>query len=135
MLPTIHDLAAAVRQLNSIDRQTIPIDQRTTEQDGILALMEMFQHRLIVTSLSQLLSELDQGVESTRTLAAWIDSYSSKVSTVFPNFEKLESWERVPPNFDIIFDKNSIHDTRNKLMELVLEMVMLLAPGRFNREG
>ncbi|GAX60387.1 aminopeptidase N [Candidatus Scalindua japonica] len=97
--------------------------------------MEMIQHRLVVTSLSQLLSELDQDSEGTHTLQAWIGSYSSKVTSVFPNFEKLDSWEKVPPDFDIVFDKNSIHNTRSKLMELVLEMVMLLAPGRFNHEG
>lgn len=135
LLPTIHDLTAAVRQLNSIDHQPIPIDKRTAEQDGILAIMEMMQHRLIVSSLSQLLSELDQNSEGARTLEAWIDSYSSKVTSVFPNFEKLESWEEMPPGFDIIFDKNSIHNVRHKFIEIVLEMVMRLAPGRFNREG
>ena len=135
LLPTLHDLAAAVRQLNSIDHQAIPIDRRTTEQEGIPAILEMMQHRLVVASLSQLLSELDQDSEGTRALGAWIGSYSSKVNSVFPNFDELESWEQVPPEFDIVFDKNLIHRTRYKLMELILEMIMLLAPGRFNREG
>lgn len=133
LLPTIHDLAAAVRQLNSIDHQPIPIDRRTAQQEGILAIMEMMQHRLIVTSLSQLLSELDRDSEGTRILGAWIASYSSRVSSVFPNFEKLESWERMPPDFHIVYDRSSIHSNRSKLMELTLEMLMLLAPGRFNR--
>ncbi len=135
LLPTIHDLAAAIRQLNSIDHQSIPIENRTEKQEGLLALMEMMQHRLVVAALSHLLSELDQNSEGARRLEAWIYSYSSKVSSVFPNFEKLENWDNAPPDFEIVYAKNLIQDTRYQLMESVLEMVMLLAPGRFNREG
>lgn len=133
LLPTIHNLAAAVRQLNSIDHQSIPIDRRTKEQEGLLALMEMMQHRLIVSTLIHLLSELDQETEGAQRLQAWIDSYSSKVSSVFPNFVKLTNWNQVPPDFELMYAKDLIHSIRHQLMELVLEMIMLLAPGQFNR--
>lgn len=135
LLPTIHNLAAAARQLNSIDHQPIPIENRTNEQEGLLAVMEMMQHRLIVATLSQLQSELEQNSDGARRLNAWIGSYSSRVSSVFPNFEKLVSWDQVPPDFDVLFAKNLVHKMRFKLIELVLEMVMLLAPGQFNQEG
>lgn len=135
LLPTIHDLAAAVRQLNSIDHQPIPVDRRTKEQEGLLALMEMMQHRLVVSTLTQLLSELARETEGARRLEAWIHSYGSKVSSVFPDFEKLTSWDHVPPDFELVFDGNRIHPARHQLMGLVLEMIMLLAPGQSNHEG
>lgn len=135
LLPTIHNLAAAVRQLNSIDHQPIPVDSRTTEQQGLLAVVEMMQHRLIVSTLSKLLSELAPETEGARRLESWIHSYNSKVSSVFPNFEKLTSWERVPPDFELAFANNLIHTNRHQLMELALGMMMLLAPGQFNRVG
>lgn len=134
LLPTIHALAAAVRQLNSIDHQPIPIEKRTKEQEGILALMEMMQHRLVVATLTQLLSELAKDSEGTRRLETWTHSYSSMVSSVFPNFDKLENWDYAPPDFEIVFAKNIMHVVRYKLMESVLEMIMLLAPGQFNRD-
>lgn len=135
LLPTIHDLAAAVRQLNSIDHQPIPVDRRTKEQEGLLAITEMMQHRLVISTLMQLLSELARETEGARRLEAWIHSYGSKVSSVFPNFEKFTSWDHVPPDFELVFAGNLIHPARHQLMELVLEMIMLLAPGQFNLEG
>lgn len=135
LLPTIHDLAAAVRQLNSIDHQPIPVDRRTKEQEGLLAITEMMQHRLVISTLMQLLSELARETEGARRLEAWIHSYVSKVSSVFPNFEKFTSWDHVPPDFELVFAGNLIHPARPQLMELVLEMIMLLAPGQFNLEG
>lgn len=132
LFPTIHNLAAAVRQLNSIDHQPIPEDKRTKEQEGILALMEMMQHRLVVSTLMQLLSELEQETEGARRLDAWIHSYGSKVSSVFPNFEKLTSWDHAPLDFEVAFASNLIHPVRHQLIRLVLEMIMLLAPGQFN---
>lgn len=135
LLPTIHDLAAAVRQLNSIDHQPIPVDRRTKEQEGLLAITEMMQHRLVISTLTQLLSELARETEGARRLEAWIHSYGSKVSSVFPNFEKFTSWDHVPPDFELVLAGNLIHPARHQLMELVLEMIMLLAPGQFNREG
>jgi hypothetical protein len=121
--------------LNSIDHQPIPVDRRTKEQEGLLALMEMIQHRLVISTLMQLLSELARETEGARRLEAWIHSYGSKVSSVFPNFEKFTSWDHVPPDFELVFAGNLIHPARHQLMELVLEMIMLLAPGQFNREG
>lgn len=133
LLPTIHNLASAIRQLNSIDHQPIPITARTQEQEGILALMEMMQHRLIVSTLTDLLSELDRETEGAQRLQAWIDSYASKVSSAFPNFAGLTDWKQVSPDFELAYAKDLIHPARPKLMELVLEMIMLLAPGQFNR--
>lgn len=132
-LPTIHNLAAAVRQLNSIDHQPIPVDRRTKEQESLLALIEMIQHRLVVSTLTDLLSELDRETEGYTILQAWLDSYGSKVSSAFPNFENLTSWEHVPPDFELAFAPNLMYSNRHQLIQLVLEMIMLLAPGQFNR--
>ncbi|MGB8770752.1 MAG: hypothetical protein WCC92_14125, partial [Candidatus Korobacteraceae bacterium] len=78
LLPTIHDLAVSIRQLNSIDHQPIPIEKRTAEQDGILALLEMMQHRLVITTLTNLLSELTPESEGCQRLESWICAYNSK---------------------------------------------------------
>ena len=94
----------------------------------------MMQHRLVVATLTQLLSELAEDSEGARILQIWIHSYSSRVSLVFPNFDKLENYDYAPPDFEVVFAKNLIHAVRYKLMESVLNMVMLLAPGQFNRE-
>jgi len=134
LLPTIHSLAAAARQLNSFDRQSIKPDERT-EQHGMLALAEIMQHRFVVTTLSDLLSQLRPDSEGATRLAAWIDLYASSVRSVFPTFDELKDWRCAPPDFQIVFVKNLVESARPELIRMILEMIMLLAPGQFNREG
>jgi len=134
LLPTIHSLAAVVRQLNSIDHQTIRPDKRTKEQYGMLALAEMMQHRLVVTTLSDLLSELVPESEAAKEIAAWIDCYSSHVRSVFPTFDQLTDWKCISPDFQIVCVKNLVDLVRPKLMEMILELIMRLAPGQFNQK-
>jgi len=132
VLPTIHDLAAAVRQLNSIDHQQIPIAARSMQQHAILGIMEMMQHRLIVATLLNLRAEILPDSEAHKILNEWTSSYESRVSAAFPTFSTLKNWNEVPPDFQIEVEPNIAQEQRPKLIESVLEMIMLLAPGQFN---
>ena len=132
VLPTIHDLSAAARQLNSIDHQPVPMDKRTDQQEGLLALMEIMQYRLVVTSLSNLQGSLVPNSEGERRLNKWIRDFEDRIEEVFPTFSTLTDWEKVPPDFELAYHKHLIHAQRPEMIEAILEMVMLLAPGRFN---
>ncbi len=135
LLPTIHDLAAAARQLNSIDHQPIPVAERTDQQEGILALIEIMHYRLVATTLSNLRSELLPASEGETRLRNWISAFEARVESVFPTFRDLTDWQKVSPEFQLTYAKNLIHEQRYKLIEVILEMIMLLAPGRFNKQA
>jgi hypothetical protein len=134
VMPTLHDLASVARQLNSIDHQTVPHAQRTDEQNAILSLWEMMQHRLVVTSLSTLLNHLARKSHGAETVQAWILSYSANVTAVFPTFSELTAWDSAPEHFPIKFSASHATEHRHKFIETILTMIMLLAPGRFNRD-
>jgi len=134
LLPVIHDLAASARQLSSIDHQPIAPADRTEQQEGLLALYELTQYRLAVTSLCGLRNELLPGSEGEIRLSNWISAFESRVLHVFPTFLELTDWGEVPGDFQITYARNLIHQQRPRMIEVILEMIMLLAPGRFNRK-
>lgn len=128
-LPTIRKITAAVRMLNSIGNQPIPIENRTLQQEGMLALLELIQHKDIVSDLTKLLSELNPNCEGAVRLREWISSYHRTVLSVFPNFDNLPDGDVIPPDYQIVFAKNLIHFVRPQLVQSALEIVMLLTPN------
>ena len=134
LLPTIHDLAAAAQQLTSIDHQPIHPDGRNDKQEGLLALYEMMQHRLVVTSLSNLRKELLPNSEGETRLRNWITTFDARVTAVFPNFSALERWDSATGDFRVAYARNLLHEYRPKLIEAILEMIMILTPGRFHKQ-
>ena len=128
VLPTIHRLAGAARMLSSIDHQKIPVAQRTSQQDGILALLELFQHREVTEALSTLRDELLPASCGARELDTWVASYRSTVLSAFPCFDAFPSGDTVSPDFQIAYSRELADDSRAHLIEAALEMVMRLAP-------
>lgn len=129
ILPTIYGLAAAVRQLNSIDHQSIPEARRTPEQKGMLVLLEMIQHRDVIKATSRLLGEIERGSEGADRLQAWIDEYRSAVSNVFPTFVQFPEGDEIPSDFELAYAPSLMQIVRPRLMEAALELIMLLTPG------
>lgn len=127
MLPAIYSLSSSLRQLHSVDHQTIPIHQRSPQQEGILALIELIQHRDILQATSNLLSELVSESEGAQQLRAWRSSYESKVHSVFPSLEQLPPGDNIPADYKLAYAQNLIHSVRPQLMQCVLELIMLLA--------
>ena len=128
MLPTIHSITSAVRQLNSIEHQPIPIEKRTSQQEGILALIEIIHHRDIISALTKLLSELHPDCDGAMRLREWIFSYRLTVLSVFPSFDKLPDDDVIPSDYELVYAKNLIHSVRLQLIQSALEIVMLLTP-------
>jgi len=135
VLPTIHSIVAAVRQLNSIDHQPIPVEERTPQQEGLLVLIEMFAYRDIITGLEKLLSELHPECEGAKRLREWISSYHSTVLSVFRSFDDLPNNDFVPPDYQLAYARNLIHKVRPQLMQSALEIVMLLTPANKSERG
>ncbi|WP_411133431.1 DUF4365 domain-containing protein [Streptomyces sp. C10] len=129
LLPTIRELAAAVRQLNSIDHQQIPQVQRTQEQEGLLVLIEMIQHRNVVKATSRLLNEMDRGTDGADRLQAWIDEYRASVTSVFRTFDQFPEGDEIPSDFEFLYAPSLVPVVRPRLMEAALELIMLLTPG------
>lgn len=130
VLPTIHRLAAAVRQLNSIAHQPMPIpdSERTPQREGLLALLEMIQHRDVITAASQLISELVPGSEGAARLGSWVKEYRAGVMSVFPSFDQLPEGDEIPPDFELVYARNLLHVVRPRLLQTALELIMLLTP-------
>lgn len=135
--PTLHSLAAAARQLTSIDHQPIPEAERTSQQEGLLALLEMMHHRDVLTVVARLLGELLPGSEGSMRLSHWMDEYRSGVMSVFPRFDTLPEGDEVGPDFEIAYDRSLLHVVRPRLIEAALELIMLLtlASGADENEG
>lgn len=130
LLPVIHDLAAAARQLNRMDHQENETESIDDQQQGILALLEMMQHRLVITSLSWLKDELLKNSEGEVRLRKWISLFDARVTDVFPNFPKLESPDFAPPEFQVVFTRGLADQHRFKFIEAILEFIMILTPGQ-----
>ncbi len=128
VLPTIHRIAGAVRYLNSIDHQPIPESERTPQQEGLLALLEMIQHRDVIEAASQLQSELVPDSDGAIRLGTWIDEYRADVVSVFPTFDQLPQGDRIPPDFEVVYARNLVHGLRPRLLQRALELIMLLTP-------
>ena len=129
ILPVIHGLAAAARNLNWVDHQPIPVSERTPQQEGILALLEMIQHRDVVNAVSRLLNELAADSEGAERLKSWIAEYQADVMSVFPTFERMPEGDWIPPDFEVAFARNRIHLVRPRLLQAALELIMLLTPS------
>lgn len=128
VLPLIHGLAAAVRHLNSIEHQPIPEAQRTPQQEGLLALFEMIQHRDVIKAASRLMSELVPGSEGAERLSSWINEYRTGVTSVYPTFDQLPEGDWIPPDFQVAYARNLVHGVRARLVQAALELIMLLTP-------
>ena len=128
VLPTIHRLAAAVRQLNSIGHQPIPESERTPQQEGLLALLEMIQHRDVIKAAARLMSELVPDSEGAERLGSWVKEYRAGVMNVFPTFDHLPEGDDIPPDFELVYARNLVQVVRPSLMQTALELIMLLTP-------
>jgi len=126
VLPTIHRLAATARQLLSIDRQPIPELERTHQQEGLLALLEMIQHQEVVKAVSRLASELVADSVGAERLRLWINEYRAGVTSVFPRFAQLPEDNEIPSDFEVVYARNLLQVVRPRLLQAVLELIILL---------
>ena len=132
--PIIHELAQAAKQLANNERQRfiIPIENRSRQQEGILGLIDIVQHKSVLHAADMLLQALEPSSLPYMQIESWRRHYHEVAKSVFPTLDNLEYGDVIPGDFQVKFDRNRIHSTRPTLILAIVGFMVRLTPGPHN---
>lgn len=132
--PVIHELAEAAKQLTNNDRQrlVIPIEERSSQQEGIIALTDMIQHRAVLRAADMLVDGLDPASPAVREIRDWQSSYHDQAASVFPELDSLPEGDTIPGDFRFTYARQ-MHSIRPVLILAIVSFIVRLTLGPHNR--
>lgn len=125
VLPVIHQLTDAVRNINCMGYQETSIAKRDEKDAGLIALFEISQHHKIKTTVSTLSEKLDPDLEICNYVNRWISAYCSQVRTIFPSFDDYV--DPAPLDFPVVFAPKAVDSVRPRLIEAVFNLIWQLS--------
>lgn len=126
LLPAINTLARNVSNLLKLSKTPPPTRSPMTKQEGLSILIEQLEHRSVLSVVRTLLEHVRPDSRAGHHMRAWIDAYEATVLTAHPRLKALPEHGPYSPELEIAFAPKQVVETRHRLIEAGLDMIMLL---------
>jgi len=127
LLPAINTLARNVTNLLKLSKTPPPPNSASmTEQEGLSILIEQLEHKSILSVVRTLLEHVRPDSGAGHHMRAWIDAYEGMVLTAYPRLNTLPEHGPYGPDLEFAFAPKRVVETRHRLIEAGLDMIMLL---------
>lgn len=127
LLPAVNTLARNVSNLLKLSKTPPPPNTVSmTEHEGMSLFIEQLEHRSILSVVRSLLKHVRPDSDAGHHIRAWIDAYEATVLTAHPRLNALPDHGPYGPELEIAFAPKQVLETRHRLIEAGLDMIMLL---------